>query len=181
MKFPVKTAGLPEHINEYVEIPDHLLNQAEVPIKIFRTDTARKYPLPRYETPEASCMDMYCTNEHPITLAPFEKCIIGSGIYVEIPSTHELLLFCRSNVVKPENGLVLTNGVAVIDSDFRGEIKFGITNTNTNKDLTISPGQKIAQCKLNRKVILRWNECSTLDELSKTHRGSGGLGSTGLL
>jgi len=182
MKFQVKTVGLADVLpKRYVEIPDELLNKPEVSVKIFRTDAARKYALPIYETPDASCMDIYCVNEEPIVLEPFEKCIVGSGIHVEIPPEYELLIFCRSNVVKPENGLVLTNNVAVIDSDFRGEIKLGITNTNKNTPLTISPGQKVAQCKLNKKVKIKWYEINTLDQLSKTHRGSGGLGSTGLL
>ena len=74
-----------------------------------------------------------------------------------------------------KHGIALSNGVGVIDSDYRGEIQVGLTNLS-RVPYTISPGDRIAQLAVVPVVQARLTPVEDLDE---TGRGSGGFGSTG--
>ena len=69
----------------------------------------------------------------------------------------------------------LANGVGVIDSDYRGELRVGLTNLS-DTPYTVQPGDRVAQLMVvpvARACVLE------LDELPATQRGAGGFGSTG--
>ena len=100
---------------------------------------------------------------------------IPTGIAVEIPDGYVGFVFARSGLAI-RDGVALSNGVGVIDSDYRGEIKVGLLN-QSNKIREIAPGDRIAQlvvvpvCRVTPVIV---------DELSDTARGAGGFGSTGV-
>ena len=73
------------------------------------------------------------------------------------------------------HGVSLSNGVGVIDSDYRGEIMVGLTNLS-DKFYTIHPGDRIAQLVVTPVVLPELERVEALDE---TGRGTGGFGSTG--
>ena len=75
----------------------------------------------------------------------------------------------------PEKGIALSNGVGVIDSDYRGEVGMGLINLS-DEPYTIQPGDRVAQMMISPVILpaLRF-----VDELDETARGAGGLGSTG--
>ena len=84
------------------------------------------------------------------------------------------LVFARSGL-GIKKGICLSNGVGVIDSDYRGEIGVGLVNLS-DEAYTVMPGDRIAQLMVVPVV------CPTLsfvDELDDTARGAGGFGSTG--
>ena len=74
-----------------------------------------------------------------------------------------------------KHGIGLSNGVGVIDSDYRGEISVGLMNLS-GEDYTIRPGDRIAQLMVTPVVQPTVVAADTLDE---TDRGTGGFGSTG--
>ena len=99
-----------------------------------------------------------------------------TGLSVEIPEGYLGLLLARSSVSKTPH--ILANCVGLIDSDYRGEIKFRFKNINTeNKDfITYEFGDKIGQL-----VIIPYPKISVVmsDSLTDTERNTGGFGSTG--
>ena len=97
----------------------------------------------------------------------------GTGLAVEIPEGHVGLVFPRSSIYR--TGDILSNGVGVIDSDYRGEIRVILVNLS-HEPFTIEPGERIAQMVVARHETVDWEP---VDELEESQRGSGGFGSTG--
>lgn len=106
--------------------------------------------------------------------------VYHTGIAVEIPRGYAGFVFPRSSIYK--KSLVQTNCVGVIDSDYRGEIlvKFAIRFRSTEKDfpLIYEPGERIAQLVI--MPVVSPVDYFEAQELSKTERGEGGYGSTGM-
>ena len=93
-----------------------------------------------------------------------------TGISVEIPLGYVGLIFPRSSVYK--TGMLLTNSVGVIDSDYRGEIQAVFAGRKPAYNV----GDRICQLVI---VPIPQVEYIEVSELSDTERGSGGYGSTG--
>jgi dUTP pyrophosphatase len=74
-----------------------------------------------------------------------------------------------------KKGICLSNGVGVIDSDYRGEVRVGLCN-NSAEDYTVMPGDRISQLMV---VPVMCPTTVFVDELDETERGEGGFGSTG--
>ncbi len=83
-------------------------------------------------------------------------------------------MFARSGL-GVKHGIALSNGVGVIDSDYRGEIRVGLTNLS-DVPYTIPPGARVAQLAVVPVVRADVPPVAALDE---TGRGAGGFGSTG--
>jgi dUTP pyrophosphatase len=98
----------------------------------------------------------------------------GTGLAMEIPEYCVGLIFPRSSISK--TSLNLRNSVGVIDSGYRGEIKlrFGVDN---NSNIEYSLYDKIGQILILEMPNL---EIQEVKQLSKSSRGSGGFGSTGI-
>ena len=71
---------------------------------------------------------------------------------------------------------MLKNSVGVIDSSYRGEIKFRFLLTDINRQSTYNIGDKIGQMIIIPYPQIEFDE---VDELSDSERGTGGYGSTG--
>lgn len=107
----------------------------ELKIKVLSPNTA----LPAYATPGAAAMDLTACIEEPVTIAPRELTTLPTGIAIALPSAQYVaLVFARSGL-GVKHGIALSNGVGVIDSDYRGEIKVGLTNLS-DVPYTIQPG-----------------------------------------
>ena len=100
----------------------------------------------------------------------------GTGITMEIPKGYVGLVFPRSSIAKKD--LLLSNAVGVIDSGYRGEItaKFKISGEYSNKHF-YKIGERICQIIIMPYPQIEFEE---VEELSKTERGDGGYGSSGV-
>lgn len=126
-------------------------------------------------TKGAAGMDLCACIDSPLTLKPREKATVPTGLAIGIEQTDcAAFLFARSGL-SIKHGITLSNGVGVIDSDYRGEICVGLVNLS-DEEYTISPKERIAQLVLMPILSAKIVETSVLDE---TVRGSGGFGSTG--
>lgn len=131
--------------------------------------------LPRYATAGAAAMDLSACLDEAVTLEPGQRALIPTGIAVALPPLHVGLVFARSGLAVKQ-GLTLSNGVGVIDSDYRGEVKVGLINLGT-APCTIQHGERIAQLAVMPVIQARPVE---VEELDGTVRGEGGFGSTGI-
>lgn len=95
-----------------------------------------------------------------------------TGISVAIPEEHVGLMFPRSSVSDVD--LILSNSVGVIDSGYRGSIKFRFREFGPN---TYGVGDRIGQLVI---VPIRLWEVEEVEEFeSTTERGANGFGSSG--
>lgn len=131
-------------------------------------------PLPEYKTLGSSGMDLQAFLEEPICILPMQRCLIPTGIYLEIPSGCEGQVRARSGL-SIKHGLTLINAVGTIDSDYRGEVKIPMVNLS-DEPYTIESGMRIAQVVITKYERMKVEEVLSLSE---SERGSGGFGSTG--
>ncbi len=132
------------------------------------------YPLPQYATLLSAGMDICANIETPLTIAQWERVLIPTGLFIELPAGYEAQLRVRSGL-SLKKGLILPNAPATIDADYRGEIKVILANIS-DQPQTIQPGERIAQMIIARHETVQWLPVETL---SDTDRGTGGFGSTG--
>lgn len=131
--------------------------------------------IPHYATAGAAGADLYACINQEMIVKPRDRVRVPTGIAIEIPSPNVVaLLFARSGLAD-KKGLALSNGVGVIDSDYRGEIAVLMTNFG-QEDVIIKHGERIAQMLFVEVAIASF---VAVNELGDTTRGSGGFGSTG--
>lgn len=99
--------------------------------------------------------------------------VYGTGIAVDIPQGYVGNLHARSSIAK--YGLVLTNGVGVIDAGYHGEILMKFVKTGNGNVYQV--GDRIGQLLIQKVEDVFWEETTTLGD---SERGTGGYGSTGI-
>lgn len=134
-----------------------------------------KAVMPKYATPGSAAMDLSACMDEAVTLAPGQRALIPTGIAISLPSPQYVaLVFVRSSM-GIKYGIGLSNGVGVIDSDYRGEIRVGLTNLS-DVPYTVQPGDRVAQLAV---MPVAQAQPVQVEELDETDRGAGGFGSTG--
>ena len=133
-----------------------------------------KHQLPNYETNASAGMDLRANIDQLITLKPLERTIVKTGLFIELPIGYEAQVRPRSGLAA-KKGITVLNAPGTIDADYRGEIGVILVNLS-NDDFTIENGERVAQLVVAKHERADWQE---VDELSETHRGEGGFGSTG--
>ena len=131
--------------------------------------------VPSYETDGASGMDLRANLSEPVVLKPGERRLIETGLFVEIPKGYEGQIRARSGLAI-KHGITLINGVGTIDSDYRGELKIPLVNLG-QEEFEIKNGDRIAQIVVAKYTKVAWK---IQEDLSKTDRGTGGFGHTGV-
>jgi dUTP pyrophosphatase len=147
---------------------------ADIEIKVMklRGDAA----LPGYSTDGSAAMDLRAALDEPLPLPPGKRALVPTGIAIGLPSREYVaLVFARSGLAV-KNGIALSNGVGVIDSDYTGEILVGLIN-QSETEFIINPGDRIAQLAVMPVCHASLSVTKCLDA---TKRGSGGFGSTGI-
>lgn len=134
-----------------------------------------RHEAPSYQTAGASGMDVRALLDTPIELAPMQRALVPTGLFLEMDPSLE----CQ---VRPRSGLALKKGLTVlntpgtIDADYRGEIGVILVNLSA-ENVSITDGERIAQlvfCKVEKVNLIQ------VQELGSSERGDGGFGSTGL-
>ena len=147
----------------------------ELKIKALSEKIGREIPLPHFATGGAACMDLCACMDESITLNAGERRLVPTGIAIALPSAEYVaLVFARSGL-GIKKGVCLSNGVGVIDSDYRGEIGVGLVNLG-DAPYTVQPGNRNAQLMVVPVVQPTLTGVDTLDD---TELGAGGFGSTG--
>ena len=131
--------------------------------------------VPKRATAGSAGADLYACIDEPVVIGPSQLVKIPTGIAIELQRADlGAFLFARSGL-GVKYGITLSNGVGVVDSDYRGEICVGLCNVS-DKPYTIQPNERIAQMVIMPVVLADFAEA---DELGDTQRGTGGFGSSG--
>ncbi|MBL7733622.1 MAG: dUTP diphosphatase [Chitinophagaceae bacterium] len=144
---------------------------ASIEIKIINQSSN---PLPAYATPGSSGMDIRASLDAPMSLAPMERTLIPTGLFIELPEGYEAQIRPRSGLAIKQ-GLTCLNTPGTIDADYRGEIKIILINLS-GEEQVIQPGDRIAQMVFQQVVKGQWQETV---QLAVTDRNEGGFGHTG--
>jgi dUTP pyrophosphatase len=140
-------------------------------LKIRRLDST--VSLPSYGTSEAAGFDLAAT--HDLVVAPRQIALVRTGLVIEVPSGYFLAIFARSSTPL-KRGLIVSNGVGVIDPDYSGpddEVMIQVMNV-TDLDVQISRGDRLAQGIVLPAPRVTWEEVSEIRESTR-----GGFGATG--
>jgi len=130
--------------------------------------------LPGYATENAAGMDLRAFLQEEVIVKPFQRVLIPTGLYIELPEGYEAQ-------IRPRSGLALKKGITVlntpgtIDSDYRGEVGVILINLG-QENVNIENGDRICQMVINK------HESAFLvqvEELQTSERGEGGFGHTG--
>ena len=116
-------------------------------------------------------MDLCACIDEAVTLAAGERRLVPTGIAIALPSAdYAALVFARSGL-GIKKGVCLSNGVGVIDSDYRGEIGVGLVNLG-GEPYTVQPGDRIAQLMV---VPVVQPTVTVAEDLDETDRAPAGL------
>ena len=140
-------------------------------VKIINTSTNE---LPAYQTAGAAGLDIRANLEEPIVLAPLQRTLVPTGLFLEIPEGYEVQVRPRSGLAA-KYGITVINAPGTIDSDYRGEVKVPIVNLS-DESFTSAHGERIAQMIFAKYERVTFQQ---VEELSDTQRGTAGFGSTG--
>lgn len=130
--------------------------------------------LPEYATKGSSGMDIRAHLEMPQTLQPFERVLIPTGLFIELPEEYEAQIRPRSGLAIKQ-GITCLNTPGTIDADYRGEIKIILINLSQEEQV-IQPGDRIAQMIIQKVIKATWIPA---EEIQITERNAGGFGHTG--
>ena len=140
-------------------------------IKIINNSTNE---IPDYQTAGAAGLDIRANLEEPIVLAPLQRTLVPTGLFLEIPEGYEVQVRPRSGLAA-KHVITVINAPGTIDSDYRGEVKVPIVNLS-DESFTIAHGERIAQMIFAKYERVTFQQ---VEELSDTQRGTAGFGSTG--
>jgi len=144
---------------------------ASIEIKIINNSSN---PLPEYATSGSSGMDIRAYLDAQKVLQPFERALIPTGLFIELPEGYEAQIRPRSGLAIKQ-GITCLNTPGTIDADYRGEIKIILINLSQEEQV-IHHGDRIAQMIIQKVEKGVWRQA---EELQITERNAGGFGHTG--
>lgn len=145
----------------------------EVKLKLSRGMQA-----PEYATPGSAAVDLRAALEEGevVTVEVGARSLIPTGISISPASSGYVAIVAARSGLGIKKGVALSNGIGVIDSDYRGEICVGLIN-HGDEPFEVRRGDRIAQMMFLPVETAQFLVCEELDE---TERGAGGFGHTGV-
>lgn len=141
-------------------------------IKIVNTSNN---PLPEYASSGSSGMDLRAFLETDLIIKPFQRILIPTGLFIELPQGYEAQIRSRSGLAI-KSGISVLNSPGTIDSDYRGEIKVILINLS-DTDFVVHNGDRVCQMVVAKYENVSFDKVEFLDD---TQRGQGGFGHSGL-
>lgn len=126
-----------------------------------------------FKYPTDSCFDLRAAVKVDCFSYPNDVLLIETGIKMKIPEGYEAVIRPRSGLGK--HGVTINYGT--IDENYRGELKIIMFNVGVDR-ITIHPGDRIAQCKIQKKANFKLVKVDKFDDV--TDRDENGFGSTGI-
>jgi len=143
-----------------------------IPVAIRRIHPAVR--LPEYQTDGAAGFDLAASED--VRVEAGAVVLVPTGLIIEVPTGYFLGVFARSSTPL-KRGLMVANGVGVVDSDYcgpRDEIKIEVVNF-TNAAVDVKAGDRLAQGLIIPVARAEWQEVG--HDLRDGSRG--GFGATG--
>lgn len=132
-------------------------------------------PAPHFATPGSAAMDLCACLDGDVVLQAGARQVLPTGVAIALPGVDYVALICARSGLASRHGITMANGVGVIDSDYRGELRVALFN-ESDTAYVIHDGDRIAQLMV---LPVIQPQLTFVDELDETERGTGGFGSTG--
>lgn len=164
--------------NQEFNIPIKFVNTSNNPDPVYAKDGDSGFDLRANFTRTIFKNGQNIEVNHEYVMKPFERSLIPTGLFFELPYGYELQ-------IRPRSGHSFKTGLMAIlgtvDRDYRGEVKVILINLS-DKDVTIEHGERIAQGVVAPRVSTELGKLvklTSVEQLSETDRGVSGFGSTG--
>ena len=145
--------------------------EQNVPVLIRRLDP--DLPLPARAHPGDAGLDLFAATG--VRLEPGQRAVVPTGIAIALPDGYAAFVHPRSGLAA-KHGVTLVNAPGTVDAGYRGEIMVTLLNTDRDRAVSFSRGDRIAQLVIQRVERALFHEVTVLPGSS---RGDGGFGSTG--
>lgn len=147
----------------------------EIALRVLDPRMGSEFPLPAYATDGAAGMDLRACLDAPLELAPGASALVATGIAIHIGDPGYAAVILPRSGLGHKHGIVLGNGVGLIDADYQGPLMVSCWN-RSSAPYTIAPGDRIAQL-----VVLPVARAAfrVVDAFTASARGAGGFGHTG--
>ncbi|MGA9343337.1 MAG: dUTP diphosphatase [Rhodanobacteraceae bacterium] len=146
-----------------------------VELKILDPRIGRDFPLPDYASAAAAGMDLRAMIDEPLDLKSGASALIPSGVAIHIGDAAVCAMVLPRSGLGHKHGIVLGNGVGLIDADYQGPLQISCWNRSTIP-FTIEPGERIAQLVFMPVVRVGFDLVAAF---APSARGEGGFGSSG--
>ena len=155
----------------------------DVKLPVFSTKGSACFDIHAYYTPEIGCRfwndnrkDFIERHDKNITIHPFQRVLVPTGIILDIPPGHSVRIHPRSGTAIKQ-GMSFINCEGVIDFDYVEPLFIPVVNLSDVQSIVINNGDRIAQGELVRDLHYDIEEIKSPPK-QKTSR-DGGFGSTG--
>jgi dUTP pyrophosphatase len=146
-----------------------------VRIRLLDGRLGKDIPLPEYATEGSAGMDLRACIDASITVDPGETQLIPTGFAMHISDPGVAAVILPRSGLGHKHGLVLGNGVGLIDSDYQGQVFVSCWN-RSDKPFTVEVGARIAQLVFLPVLQPAWE---VVERFEDSERGEGGFGHTG--
>lgn len=144
-------------------------------IRLKVLDERLRAHLPAYATPGSAGMDLRACLDAPLVLAPGDAQLVPTGIAIHLDDPGLAALVLPRSGLGHRHGIVLGNGVGLIDSDYQGPLMVSAWNRG-REPFVIAPMERIAQLVV---VPIVQAAFEVVESFEDSARGAGGFGSTG--
>lgn len=146
------------------------MDKVRVPIKRLSSDAQ----IPRIAYKGDAGVDLRSTER--IVLKPHERAMVPTGLAIALPSGYAGFVLPRSGLAA-KHGISIVNAPGLVDSNYRGELKVILVNTDANEAFTIEVGDRIAQLIVMPVPVIEFKHVEALPD---SERGESGFGSSGI-
>ncbi|MFT8229850.1 MAG: dUTP diphosphatase [Enterobacterales bacterium] len=145
----------------------------KIKIKILDQRIGKEFPLPSCITYGSSGLDLRACINSPICIDSNKTMIINTGFAIHINNINVTALILPRSGIGHKHGIVLSNLVGVIDSDYQGEIMVALWN-RSNKKFFVYPGNRIAQMIFIPIIKTKFDIVKSFDEITLRSKKSFG-------
>ena len=146
------------------------MDNVRVPIKILSRDAQ----IPHMAYNGDAGVDLRSVER--IVLKPQERAMVVTGLAIALPEGYAGFILPRSGLAA-KHGISIVNAPGLIDSNYRGELKVILLNTDPDNSFTIEIGDRIAQLIVMPVPTINFEQ---VEELTESQRGESGFGSSGI-
>ncbi|MDB2461349.1 dUTP diphosphatase [Gammaproteobacteria bacterium] len=147
----------------------------KIQVKILNSKIGSDIPIPTYATEGSAAMDLRACIEDKIEIIPGETTLIPTGLAFFIEDNDYAGIILPRSGLGHKHGIILSNSVGLIDSDYQGELMISLYN-NSKKIFSINSGDRVAQFLLTPVIKIEYN---FVENFEKTERSTGSFGHSG--
>ena len=148
----------------------------DVHLRILDPRLGTEFPLPAYATEHSAGMDLRAMIADSLTLEPGSSHLIATGMAIHIGDPSVCAHILPRSGLGHKQGLVMGNGVGLIDADYQGPLMVSLWNRGLGTQI-IQAGDRIAQLVFMPVIRARLIE---VEQFAESARGDGGFGHTGV-